>query len=181
MPVNESPLTVTVGEICFSCAYYATGSCPYGNHKIASSMYFKGDIRGKCNEFSPIVEARSNKMKKTAENMKDSQLNVEIYRKIMAVSDKERDKVIGYWDKLFPHEYSVDMATDDIETGPKNIENKDKTEEKANCNKKEKVEEDKKNDKKEKDDNVKNWYKKPSKKNDSEGKRKDVFSDGFKS
>jgi len=181
MPVNEGPLTVTVGEICLSCVYYATGSCPYGNHKISSSLYFKGDIRGKCNEFSPIVEARSNKMNKTAENMKDSQLNVELYRKIMALSDKEREKVIGYWDKLFPHEYSVDMATDDVETCPKDMKPNKKTKKEFDSEKKEKKEEVKNEIKKENDDNVKNWYKRPTKKNDDGNKRKDVFSDGFKS
>lgn len=177
MPVNEGPSTITVGSICYSCMHMAAGTCPYGNHQRNSALYFKGDIRGKCSEYTPILEAESkNKMKKNAKNMKDSQLNIEIYRKIMALNDQDAKKIVDYWDKLFPHEYSVQMATDEVETGPKGPQEKGphgKGKGKGECKKE-------KNKDKHKDKDIKNWYKDTKTKAKEDGKRKNVFPEDFK-
>ena len=95
MPIRETPNTVTVGKICMSCGLLATATCPYKNHvrysQGQSPLFFKGDNRGKCCYYQPVQSAGgSESMQRTAKNMRDSEINVEIYKKIMALKDDER-------------------------------------------------------------------------------------------
>lgn len=178
MPINETPNTVTVGQICYSCILFASEACPYGNHKKTSSLEFKGDIRGKCSLFQEIVEAKSKKMIKSAQQMTDDELNISLYRKIMAMSNKEKGKFIGYWDKLFPTEYAEEMGDESNKSKQKGLnkgkdtEDLEKKEDKWNSQKKEDAHNTKK---------MKDWYKNPQKKENDNGKRKDQFPDTFKS
>lgn len=168
MPVEEGPNTVTVGTICYGCALYQTKECPYGNHNKTSAMDFKGDIRGKCNFYQPVYEllAQGNgKMQKlAASEMNDSQLNVELYRKVMAMSDEDRGKVFNYWKILFPEDYAEDMADDDIDSGQKGVDKGNSTtkrekDKKDGENKKQEKQE--KKQKQEMDElSTKSWYKK---------------------
>jgi len=123
MPVQETANTVTVGSICLSCALYATKTCPYGNHQRASVGQFQGDIRGKCIYYMPITEAKDNKMVKESSIdkesaiLKESDLNISLFKKLYAMPDKQREKLFEFWDKIFPSDYAAEMVTDDIETG----------------------------------------------------------------
>jgi len=118
MPLKETPNTITVGSICLSCALYATAQCPYNNHLREGRLSaFRGDIRGKCHYYISIAEASGNRdMKKEASILREAQLNVEIYKKIANLTDKQRSKLFDYWDKILPPEYAEDMVTDKNET-----------------------------------------------------------------
>ena len=125
MPVNETPNTITVGRICMFCVLFATGECPYKNHEKRYITMFTGDIRGKCIFYEPITEAKSDKnMGKTAKDMNDFELNKSLFRKISVLCQKDRDKLFGYWNYLFPENYAEDMVTDDNETKQKGISEK---------------------------------------------------------
>lgn len=109
----DLPNTVTVGHICLSCGLLSTGSCPYGNHSKTSVSQFKGDIRGKCSYYQPILEAKEkNQMIKTAKDMTDAELNIAIYKKIFAMDKTLREKTENYWELLFPKEYAEKMVDD---------------------------------------------------------------------
>jgi len=101
---------VTVGAICLSCGLYSAFECPYNNHQKTSTLDFKGDIRGKCIYYHPIFTAgEDNNMQKTASQLKDSELNIELYRKMRKLSSKEIEKFIMYWDHMYPDSYSRQM------------------------------------------------------------------------
>lgn len=123
MPINETPNTVTVGSICFGCQYFLTKECPYKNHTRQSALFFKGDIRGKCSYYKPVLRAENKSMRKTAEKMSDSELNVELYKVIMALSKGEQQHLYDYWIKMYKTapEFVKDMVTDDVETTQKNL------------------------------------------------------------
>lgn len=133
MPVNETVNTVTVGRICLSCTFFATKECPYKNHDKQSITTFTGDIRGKCIFYDPIAEAaasREGAMIKKACDMKDSELNIDLFKKVMALTSKDRKKLFEYWDYIYPADYAEDMVTDDVETkqrgtGKKSVKPKD--------------------------------------------------------
>lgn len=166
--------SITVGRICFSCALFSTGECPYGNHKRISELEYIGDIRGKCTFYQMIEMASGGAgMKKTAAEMKDSELNIELYRKIMAMDSKNAKGFIAYWSYIYPKEYAVEMADNTVETKQKHInEGMDgkKREEKL---RKEKSQKDKK--KEEKKENPKDWYKKQPKEKENTNKIKGKF------
>jgi len=121
MPIkNETPNTVTVGFICYSCAMRATRQCPYGNHLIDKVTAFRGDIRGKCHYYLPLVEAEGNgNMMKEAAMISEAQLNVDLYRKMSSLTDKQRKDLFAYWSYVFPKNYAEDMVTDSNETEQK--------------------------------------------------------------
>jgi len=125
-PIHETPNTVTVGQICLSCALYLTKECPYGNHNKSHVTEFTGDNRGKCIYYLPIAEANNNKMTKEARTEKEAKLNVELYKKIFALSEEkksklhkflslspeEKEKIFKYWSGVFPPEYADEMTDD---------------------------------------------------------------------
>ena len=57
-------------------------------------------------------------MKKTAKEMSDAELNVQLYRKIMALDQSERKKLSDYWTSIFGA-YGVEMVTDKNESAQK--------------------------------------------------------------
>ena len=120
MPIKETPNTVTVGHICFSCALRATKQCPYKNHLINKVTAFRGDIMGKCCYYLPLVEAETeNRMTKEAAMVTEAQLNVDLYRKISSLNDKQRKDLFDYWSHLFPKDYAKEMVTDGNESEQK--------------------------------------------------------------
>lgn len=117
MPVNESPNCVTVGSVCLGCALLITRQCPYKNHLRTQVTQFQGDIRGKCTYYISAVEAKGERdMIKEANMIKESELNVSLYKKIFALNEHQRSKLFDYWGHIFPQEYAEDMVTDDVET-----------------------------------------------------------------
>lgn len=118
MPLKETPNTVTVGSICFSCALFATAQCPFKNHlREGRVSTFRGDIRGKCHYFISIAEASGERdMKREASILQEAQLNVELYQKMAKLTEKQRGKMFEYWDKIYPSDYAEDMVTDENET-----------------------------------------------------------------
>jgi len=126
MPINETPNTVTVGKICLFCTFFATKECPYKNHNKKSITAFTGDIRGKCIFYDPIavMANEGNKMVKQACNMDNSELNINLFKKVMSLNKTERKKLFDYWDYIYPSDYAEDMVTDDIETKQREIGNK---------------------------------------------------------
>ena len=116
----DLPNTVTVGNICLSCGLLSTNSCRYGNHNKTSVTQFKGDIRGKCSEFQPILEAKGKaNMIKTAKEMTDAELNIAVYKKIFAMDKAIRDKTENYWHLLFPKDYAKKMVDDKNDSAQK--------------------------------------------------------------
>lgn len=113
MPQNK-PSTITVGAKCFSCILYASKQCPYGNHLPGrTQLTFKGDVRGKCSYYIPIdAMANSSKNIKTAASMKDTELNVELYKKIAMLNKKQKEKLFHYWKILYGPKYADEMVDD---------------------------------------------------------------------
>lgn len=132
MPIYDRNNTVTVGHICLSCALYLQKICPYGNHLRAEEngsprvLEFEGEPgTNKCHVYNPVVEAnKNNKMIKSAKLMKESELNVALFKKISTLNQEDRKKLFNYWNYLFPDEFAEDMVTDYNESEQKNIEKK---------------------------------------------------------
>lgn len=139
MPLNDGT-GVTPGEICLSCGLYMARECPYGNHNKVSTLMFTAEINGVCMLYQSVEEGFQvaysnikNKIKKEAEMMTDSDLNVVLYRKIMALDDKNRKKLYNYWEYMFPkseNDFAKEMVSDKNESKQKNI-NKDKKKQKT--------------------------------------------------
>ena len=115
------------GEICKSCIrlFPADGisPCPWGNSKYPykTTLYVgeDGTPGSLCHEYKTYEDIGVESQKKTTlkvESMTDSQLNVEIYRKIQALKTKDMEKLFGYWHYLFPDDYAKDMVTDSNES-----------------------------------------------------------------
>ena len=123
MPVLENANTVTVGSICFSCQNFYTQECPYKNYERAKSLSFKGDIRGKCIYFTSLAVATNKTMRKKAELLSDTELNLELYKMITALSKPDREVLLDYWVNYYQNapQYAKDMVTDTVETGGRNI------------------------------------------------------------
>lgn len=118
----ETPNTVTVGHICFSCALRATKQCPYKNHLVDKVMSFRSDIRGKCCYYLPLVEAETeNRMTKEAAMISEAQLNVELYKKIASMNEKQKKDFLSYWGHIYPEGYAKEMVLDDNETEQKSL------------------------------------------------------------
>jgi hypothetical protein len=123
-PVNKGN-GVRPGEICFSCGYYLSKTCPFKNHLKSSTLEFTTNrVDGLCLQYMEVEEDLSNvrvgenenKMIKNAALMKDSELNIELFKKIRALKEKEQKKLYVYWEYLFPKEYAADMVTNNNES-----------------------------------------------------------------
>lgn len=179
---------VTVGEICKSCLQFAMQTCPYKNHLKTQTTSFQGDIRGKCTVFQPVedmstdvvydsIYAGSNKMKKTAKEMKDSELNISIYRKIMAMDESERTKIVHYWSYLFPSDYANEMADEENHSKQKKPDQGKKDKRKETTHKKNK---ENSREKKDKDQSsTTNWFKNVRDKKENSQKNTGKFDDEF--
>jgi len=128
MPINEGN-KILPGEICESCIHLrpmdGIPPCPNGNnlypdHKslFVGEDRTPGSLCGYYKTFEDIgIEAETSSMKREASSfIKESQLNMALYRKIRAMSDKDQKKFFKYWDYLFPSEYAEEMTTDKVET-----------------------------------------------------------------
>lgn len=101
---------------------------------------FQGDIRGKCTYYMPIAEASGKtKMTKKAiierdnEIVKESKINVELFKKIYALSNKDREilltaltgkdrsKMFDYYKRVYPPDYAEDLVSDENESEQKGI------------------------------------------------------------
>lgn len=141
MPVDMGN-GVTPGTICESCIHLrpmeGVSPCPHGNSQWPDKKTFfvgsDGTPGSKCYDYVTYddlgVEASSRGITKDAQKMKDSELNVAIYQKIQAMSEKDQKSFFKYWNILFPKEYAKEMTTDKVETGPKNKNKKDKKDKK---------------------------------------------------
>jgi hypothetical protein len=135
MPINKGN-GVLVGEICKSCGQYAARTCRFNTYKIDSTLEYKTDRPDNlCMEYQPIEEDLSSiqlgsneKMKKEARLLKDTELNIELYKKIKAMKDDERKKLFVYWEHLFPKDYAKEMVTDHNESAQKQPDSKGKLE-----------------------------------------------------
>jgi len=147
MPVNDGR-GVMPGEICRGCIRLIPEDkiievCPWGNSSYPNqTTMFLGDDRivgNVCHSYISYSEiemaaSSNNDMIKKAANMNDLQLKTSLYRKIMALPVKERNKMYQYWDYLLPSEYAAEMVDDTIGTAPRQ---KDKKEDKKKDKKKE--------------------------------------------
>lgn len=137
MPIDDGS-GVNVGSICEGCIHLrpmdGVPSCPYGNSQWPDKkLFFVGEDStpgSKCHVYKTYddigIEAKSNSIKKNASKMSDSELNVSLYRKVLALDEKNQKKLYNYWDFLFPSDYAEDMVTDTNESGPKNKPHKRK-------------------------------------------------------
>jgi hypothetical protein len=128
MPVDDGS-GVLVGEICESCIHLrpieGVAPCPYGNSQWPDKKTVfvgeDGTPGSKCHQYVNYddigIEAGKTGMKKQASKMSESELNVNLYRKVLALDEKNRNKLFHYWDYLFPNEYAKQMVTDEVETG----------------------------------------------------------------
>ena len=160
----DLPNTVTVGHICFSCGLLSTNSCPYGNHTKTSVSQYKGDIRGKCSHYQPVLEAKGkSNMIKTAKEMTDAELNIAIYKKIFAMDEGLRENTEKYWEYLFPKDYAEKMV-DDINDSKQKGSDKGLRTTKVKEDPK-KIKDKEKSEKQEKDENsTSSWFKRKNKK-----------------
>ncbi len=128
MPINKGE-KINPGEICENCIHLRPAEgvppCPWGNSQWADNKsVFVGEDRtpgSLCGQFKTYedigIEANTMNMKKqSAKTLKDSELNITLYRKIRALDEKNQKKLFKYWEHLFPSEYAEDMVTDDVET-----------------------------------------------------------------
>ena len=140
MPIDDGT-GVLVGEICEGCVRLrpleGINPCPYGNSQWPDKKTFfvgeDGTPGSKCHKYVTFddigIEADMNKtMIKEASKMTNSKLNIELYKLVRALNEKERKKLYKYWDYLFPSEYANKMVDDTIDTGTKNKKRKKKTE-----------------------------------------------------
>jgi hypothetical protein len=133
---------VLPGEICKSCIHlvpsdgippcpWGNGECVDGDGNFKTTMFVgeDGSPGSLCDNYKTYDDigvemvARQNSIRKTAE-MTDSQLNVQLYKKIMALNEKERKKLFGFWDYIYPTEYAKQMVGDKNETEQKKPEKK---------------------------------------------------------
>jgi len=132
MPLSNkgTPNTVTPGQICYGCINLQAGTCPYGNKFGDSTLNFKGHPgSGTCEFFTPYPEqyAEGNKMKKvSAKDLKEAQLNMSLYKKVMALSESNRNRLFDYWKKIYDDDprYASELVTDYVETAPFDTEDK---------------------------------------------------------
>ena len=116
--------SVTVGNICFSCGRYQVKQCPYNNHLKQSSLQFEGDIANKCSYYvsldeDVIIECDNKKMKKSSNKMTEKELNIALYRRVLAMEDKDRKKLWNYWSQIYPDDYANKMSDDKNESKQK--------------------------------------------------------------
>lgn len=131
--VNKGENTVTPGTICYSCVKLETGECPYGNKYGQSTLTFKGDPgTNTCAYYESYPEdtwgawaSGDENMKKMAEKMSEAQLNMSLYRKIIALDSNEAKKLFNYWSRVYPPGYSDDMTTDYNETVQRDTSDKE--------------------------------------------------------
>jgi len=143
--VNRGPNTVTPGAICYSCIKLETGECPYENKYGNSTLTFKGDPgTNTCNYYEQYPEdtwgamaSGENEMKKTANIMKEAQLNMALYKKIIALSDNDANKLFNYWGRVYPENYAEDMVDEKNSTEQRDVNDK-KTPQKSSFKKEEK-------------------------------------------
>lgn len=138
--VNKGLNTVTPGTICYSCIKLETKECPYKNKFGGSTLTFKGDPgTNTCSFYEPYpidtFASGEEKMIKTARNLKEAQLNMELYKKIAALDAQDAKKLLNYWSKLYPKDYAKEMVSNDNETEQRHVEDK-KTPEKGTFKKK---------------------------------------------
>jgi len=148
MPINDGS-GVLPGAICASCAKMQNLSCPWGNHLKTSTLTYKSGPNGVCMDYAAVenmedfdlstITGGSEKMKKQAAKMTDSELNVSIYRQIKALNQTEQRKLFNYWQSLFPKDFAKDMVTDSNESGSKNVDDPKKRTKKKKEKKKEDV------------------------------------------
>lgn len=118
MPIHDGN-SVTVGEICFSCGLYQVKECPYNNHLKQSSLQFEGDISNKCAYYQSfdddiIIESQNNIKKTAQEHLKisEKELNMALYRRVLAMENKDRKKFCNYWSIIQPDDYAEKMSDD---------------------------------------------------------------------
>lgn len=122
--VNKGENTVTPGTICYSCIKLETGECPYGNKYGQSTLTFQGDPgTNTCGYYEQypegtwdIAASGDEKMKKLASKMSEAQLNMALYKKIMALGQDQAKRLFNYWSRVYPPGYADDMTTDYNET-----------------------------------------------------------------
>ena len=122
--VNKGINTVTPGTICYSCVKLETGECPYKNKYGESTLTFKGDDgTNTCGYYEQYPEGTwdnfasgDKRMEKVASKMSEAQLNMALYKKIMALDQNDAKKLFNYWSRIYPPGYSDDMVTDYNET-----------------------------------------------------------------
>lgn len=133
MPVvNKGGNTVTPGTICYSCIKLETGECPYGNKYGQSTIVFKGDPgTNTCSYFEQYPEETwgvyaegENKMEKYASKMTEAQLNLSLYKKVMALGENEAKKLFNYWSRVYPPSYADDMTEDENQSIPHDVNDK---------------------------------------------------------
>jgi len=128
--------TVVPGHICRSCIKFEALQCDWGNKPEQSVLTFVGDNGDKLSDCSKYIALdadldvisakKDNPILKKAQKMKDSDLNMELYRKIRALSEKERNHFFDFWKTIFSKEYAGEMCDDIISTKAKNNEDKDR-------------------------------------------------------
>lgn len=138
MPINDGTW-VRPGEICkASCMHYYVPDCPFGVHKIKSTLDYKVPFaNGLCpyylkeTEDDILVEemlqaSPKNILVKEANKFTDSELDITIYRLIRSASAKTQKKLFEYWRYLFPDEYAAEMVDDINLSGQKAKRKKEK-------------------------------------------------------
>ena len=142
--------SVQPGEICKSCIHLSSAEgippCPWGNGScVDETGNFKttmfvgedGTPGSLCDHYKTYedigieIVSQQNRIKKVAE-MSDNALNVALYRKVHALNDKERNKLFGFWDYIYPSEYAKEMVTDKNETEQKKSKSNKNTKSKTN-------------------------------------------------
>ncbi len=128
-PVNDGT-GVTPGEICLSCGLYMVKECPYGNHKKVSTLMFTAEINGVCMQYQSVEDGfqvayskKQKQLKKESKMMTNSDLDVSLYRKIMALDNKNRKKLYKYWEYIFPkneNDFAKDLVSDENESKQQN-------------------------------------------------------------
>ena len=144
MPIDDGT-GIMPGEACRACIHLVPENgiepCPWGNSKYPNKFtMFLGDdfiIGNKCHKYTTYDDIGLEAYKKTnmikqASKMTDGQLNVSLYRKIMALDDKERKKIFKYWDYLFPSDYAREMVDETNGTKAKNKKKKKEENEEKN-------------------------------------------------
>jgi len=133
MPVvNKGTNVVTPGTICYSCIKLETGECPYENKYEQSTLTFKGDPgTNTCSYYEPYPEGTWDTygsgdkiMEKVASKMSEAQLNLALYKKIMALGGDQAKRLFNYWSRIYPPGYADDMTTDYVETNQHDTEDK---------------------------------------------------------
>lgn len=138
MPINDGT-GIMPGVACRACIHLVPEEgidpCPWGNSKYPDKItMFLGDdfiVGNTCHSYLSYedigLEADSeNSLVKTAATMTESQLKVALYRKVMALKEKDRNKLYNYWDYLLPSDYAEEMVDETTGTAPKQKDKKRK-------------------------------------------------------